>query len=391
MRNATAWIGFSWGAQRSLGFILKHPDTQPQVLVRISGGWIADLNQFGGETNNLVLQAPVLLVQGEKDTLFPVADVQRLAALLRSNGVSVSSKILLNRGHGLEPEWLLVIRLVGEYCKAKLTPDHPLPDVPVLQPFPFWLCELPAVVLAAWWLWLRKRDRRRARLTEPGDAKLTGFEAGLRITAAVLAVVAIADTALHLVPPHLKVSDRTLEIARRYLVSPKCSEDFETLADRPIWQGQRLKTLLEHVELANYTVNELVNWKVDDDVYRKFVLTPLIVGGDTELNWRRELWENFYPRIRHENTTASAAKGVVRFLRERVTIAPDYPKQPGVETMWRRQIVNQEDFEVIYTAALRSVGVPARLNAANRTEFWDGKNWQTAPRPVLETCQEFEK
>ena len=50
--------------------------------------------------------------------------------------------------------------------------------------------------------------------------------------------------------------------------------------------------------------------------------------------------------------------------------------------MWRRQIVNQEDFEIIYTAALRSVGVPARLNVANRPEFWDGKDWQPAPRPV---------
>jgi hypothetical protein len=31
---------------------------------------------------------------------------------------------------------------------------------------------------------------------------------------------------------------------------------------------------------------------------------------------------------------------------------------------------------------LRSVGVPARLNASGQAEFWDGRQWQTAPLPV---------
>jgi hypothetical protein len=142
---------------------------------------------------------------------------------------------------------------------------------------------------------------------------------------------------------------------------------------------------LTHVELGNYTVNELVNWKVDDALYREFVLSPVIAGGGHELNWRRELWENFYPRIRHENTTFDAAVIVVRFLRQRVTIAPNYPKQPGVESMWNGHIVNLKDFEILYTAALRSVGVPARLNAEHQAEFWTGSQWQSAPRPLATT------
>ena len=37
-----------------------------------------------------------------------------------------------------------------------------------------------------------------------------------------------------------------------------------------------MKTLLEHVELANYN-RGLVNWKVDEQVYREFVLSAQIL------------------------------------------------------------------------------------------------------------------
>ena len=37
---AVAWIGSSLGAQRSLSFVLRHPEYQPQLLVRLSGGWV---------------------------------------------------------------------------------------------------------------------------------------------------------------------------------------------------------------------------------------------------------------------------------------------------------------------------------------------------------------
>jgi transglutaminase-like putative cysteine protease len=100
------------------------------------------------------------------------------------------------------------------------------------------------------------------------------------------------------------------------------------------------------------------------------------------------LWENFYPRVRHENSTADAAEIVVRFLRQRVTIAPGYPAQPGVESMWNGHVVNAADFEVLYVAALRSVGVPARLNALRQAEFWTGEGWQAAPRPLATTWVE---
>jgi hypothetical protein len=73
----------------------------------------------------------------------------------------------------------------------------------------------------------------------------------------------------------------------------------------------------------------------------------------------------------------------VRHLRERVTIAdlPDPPRD--VPAIWLSQITDETGFEIIYVAALRSVGVPARLNSQHQAEFWDGAQWRTAPAPSV--------
>src|ERR1017187_2065929 len=99
----------------------------------------------------------------------------------------------------------------------------------------------------------------------------------------------------------------------------------------------------------------------------------------------RQVWEEFYPRIRHESSPEDAARIVVRHLRERVTIADLPNPSRDVPTIWLRQITDQTGFEIIYVAALRSVGVPARLNSQQQAEFWDGTQWRTAPAPSVVT------
>jgi hypothetical protein len=170
------------------------------------------------------------------------------------------------------------------------------------------------------------------------------------------------------------------------------------MASRPLWKGQKLETLLTHVELANYTVYELVKWKPDEQIYRDFVLSPAIdPDSDIELAWRRPLWEFYYPRIRGEQTAKGAAGVVACALRERVTIWPggetkspnpkNWPR--GIQTIWDRQITDQEGFQLIYVATLRSVGVPARLNSFHQTEYWDEGQWRAAPRPPLNTWRDL--
>ena len=143
--------------------------------------------------------------------------------------------------------------------------------------------------------------------------------------------------------------------------------------------------MLAHVELAGYN-RKSVNWQLDDNLYRDFVLSPVITGNAGEqLNWRRPLWEEFYPLIRHESSLEDAASIVARHLRERVTIAamPDLPGEAPV--IWLRLMTDETGFEIIHVAALRSVGVPARLDAQHKAEFWDGAKWALAPPPSIMT------
>ena len=190
-----------------------------------------------------------------------------------------------------------------------------------------------------------------------------------------------------------------LGLARRFLVQPKERADFEWLAGRPMWSGVKLRVLLEHVELAVYN-RELVNWSVDEEHFREYVLNPVInetnapplpgplphsewrrgseLGQSESLDWRRALWEELYPRIRHENSVAEAVPIVVRHLHERVSVVsgPGLPELvPGI---WRAQVTDERGFARLTVAGLRSVGVPARLDGSGRAEFWDGSKWNGA-------------
>jgi len=197
------------------------------------------------------------------------------------------------------------------------------------------------------------------------------------------ATIAAVQTTVYLGIPFLPLSKGTLAIARKCLIPPKETGDFDFLSAKPIWEGKPLKILLEHVNLANYN-RQLVSWQVDDKMYLDCVLSPVITPNPQEqLNWRRPLWGEFYPLIRNESSPEDAARIVVQHLRERVTIA-DVPNLPhDATTIWSRQITDKEGFEIIYVAALRSVGVPARLNSQYQAEFWDGAKWDVAPSPAV--------
>jgi len=412
--NAIAWIGFSLGAVRTFDFALQHPEQQPQLLVQMSGAGVDQSAlppslHYGAVSNSRPLttfHCPILLVHGEQDEIFPVTDTKRLASLLQSNRLPVELKTIPGISHGMEPERGVVFRAVGEYCLTHLTGKaawqnyHSIAQWRAQAPS-LWLWWLPAAAWAGGWLtWSRYH-----RTAQPAKIKLKRHEIALRWIAAILATLALTETAIHLITPRVQVNDTTLAIARKFLVQPKERTDFEYLTAQPVWHGQRSKTLLEHVELSGYN-RELINWQLDDNIYRDYVLSPAIelltpinreqalnpsagqsraMAGQlsTSLNWRRPLWEEFYPRIRHESSPEDAARIVVRHLRERVTIA-NLPNPPrDVPAIWLRQITDEAGFEIIYVAALRSVGVPARLNSQHQAEFWDGTKWGNAPRPSV--------
>jgi dienelactone hydrolase len=379
--NAIAWIGFSLGANRMLDFALRHPEQQPQLLVQAGGAGLPT-----GQTNSRLrlLHCPVLLVHGDQDEVFPLADTKRLASILEASGLPVELKIIRGPSSVMASERGVVFRCVGEYCLSHLAGKDAWQDYHSLgqwqaEASPLWLFWLPAAAWAVGWLfWLRFRKD-----VSPEQPKLSRGEIAFRCVTVLLAAWALAETAIHVATPYFPIRSTTLSIARRFLVQPKQRANFEYLTAQPIWHGQRLETLLDHVELAGYN-RQSVNWQLDDKLYRDFVLAPVITGNDGEqLNWRRPLWKEFYPLIRHESSLEDAASTVVRHLRERVTIAtvPNVPRE--VPAICFRQITDEAGFEVIYVAALRSVGVPARLDGSGHAAFWGDGKWQTAPQPAI--------
>ncbi len=213
----------------------------------------------------------------------------------------------------------------------------------------------------------------------PQPDKAQKFGAWLRGLAVLFVIAALGISAVHLVTPQMPVGKSALGIARKFLLHRKESDNFEWLAAQPIWSGKKMKLLLEHVQLATYN-RELVNWKLGDEIYRQFVLSPEIAPGfDDQLDWRRTLWEDFYPRIRKETSLASATEIVARHLAERVTITPARSGPTSIAAICKSQRTDQAGFAVIFVASLRSVGVPARLNTEGHAEYFSESGWKLAP------------
>jgi pimeloyl-ACP methyl ester carboxylesterase len=398
--NAMAWVGFSLGAQRSLTYLLQHPERQPQLLVRVAGGWVGELDgepvaqgsagvspasgggsrgtptpSRGGRTAPLF--CPVLIVHGERDRTFPLERNERLAALLTSNGVPVQSIILPGQGHAFAEDRPVVMRGVAEYLAQYFgSPPRALTNVPPWN-LHYWI---PAAVWLGFGVIVAfVRLHRWSR--EAGKPSRI-----LQVATLILGVCAVWLTAVNLVTPRCPVSDTTLKLARSWIIRSELREWFDYLASKPpsVWQGGKLNALLTHLDLSDLQRTHFLKPE-DETLFRDYVLSPEIDAESLlETNWRREMWENFYPRIRKTKDPTTAAEIIIRFLRDRVTITDRADAPEGLVSIWVKQTANLRGFHRIYVAALRSVGIPARLNGQHRAEFWTGAAWATAPPPLVE-------
>ena len=203
------------------------------------------------------------------------------------------------------------------------------------------------------------------------------WEIWLRRAAWALGIAAFSESAILISTPLFRVNNTTLAISRHYLVPPSAVADLNLLATNAVWNDKKLKPLLQHASLANYN-RQLINWKLDEQVYRDYVLSPLIdPQRDGQLAWRRKLWEYFYLPIRKENDPGAAAEIVLKFLHQRTTSVETGPIT--IEAMWQQKQADSRGFDALKVAAFRSVGIPARLNENSQAEiFADGK-WQIAP------------
>ena len=184
----------------------------------------------------------------------------------------------------------------------------------------------------------------------------------------------------------MRVSKSRLTLTRRWLVKPALQSDFDWLAQQAILSGQPIVRLLQHLKLASYN-RGLVNWQYDDKTYRDFVLSPIIGGkADEQLNWRRPLWESFYPRIRHESDPSIRCANCRSFPpRKSHYRSRRMFSYVGIKAIWEQELSDEAGFEKIYVAALRSVGIAARLNGHSQVELFSDGRWQSAPHPLFST------
>jgi hypothetical protein len=324
-------------------------------------------------------------------------DAKVLQKLLRARRMSVDLRVSRNGEHGFGLESGEVPRAIGEYCCAFLASNKPLIFSPgqFSEAKPFVVCITPSIFWAVGWSMLRRRTLKNSFQTirlnkdiEMGSPETPGPRWVNRFTIAISAILciwALGESAVHLITPQFDICESTLAIARRSLIPRRLKLDFESMASQSFWFGRRLQTMLTHLELSDYN-RTLINWEVDKRIYLGFVLSPVIDSKhDPEMNWRRALWEFFYPRISKQYTADSVAEIVVRELRARVSIDQRFEYPIGIETVWRNQVTSAKGFERIYVAALRSVGVGARLDVAGQTEIWTAGEWRKAPRPSVES------
>jgi O-antigen ligase len=208
--------------------------------------------------------------------------------------------------------------------------------------------------------------------------KLRRSEMVLRMIAGLLTLAAATSTAMHVIVPRLAITSGRVSFARKHLVPPKALADFDFLMRQPIWRGQPVRVLLDHAELANYN-RSLVEWKLEEEIYRKFVLSPQIDPQfDADPAWRRPLWEYFYPRIRRQTDIEAAAQQTFQKLRNQIT--PGSGGSASICEMWRSQSASEPGFEALCVGVWRSIGIPARLNVQRHAEYLSGSEWRSVPQ-----------
>jgi len=371
--NSIAWVGNSLGAQRQLSFLTRHPEKQPAALVRLNGGWVEDLDAaILRPTSSRLGDLPVWIAHGENDEVFPVGDARKVAESLRAAGANVKLDTFSGRGHGFGEDQPLLVKRAAEFCAGELGGTT---TVPVNVRPGHWYFWLPVGLIGC--ALVVRRARMRGVVREPAKAARW-----LTVCTSVAVIVATMVSAAHLALPILRATPTTLKLARQWCVRPELRADFDWLAQRPGASKCRIRDLLEHLNLASLQRGQFVG-ALPEIEWREFVLSPWIEGTDEDITWRRELWETLQPRVRRETDAEQAATIVARQLCLRTRFIPESHHTKDPRLIWETGVGSRDDFDLIYLAALRSVGIPARRKTDGACEIFNGQTWTPAPRPPL--------
>ena len=214
-------------------------------------------------------------------------------------------------------------------------------------------------------------------------SRFSSFSHWAKLSVIAIVIISLAVAMVILLPwtiSHLPINERSLRMARIFFVDSKSRDDFNYLAELPCWKGKQIGTLLEQLQFAGMQRQHFYS-SLESSIYRPYLLSPMI--GEVEVDCRGKLWEYFYPRISNESDPKVAALRVVECVRERIRVGAGFKNAPDPDTIWIQRATSQAGFDLLYIAALRSVGIPARLNEENQPELWADDMWQPAPKPPI--------
>lgn len=148
--------------------------------------------------------------------------------------------------------------------------------------------------------------------------------------------------------------------------------------------------LLQHITYA-YQAWADMPWgsEVSDDLFLRFVL-PYRVAREPVTGWRKALFEKLAPRVKNLKSISEAALELNKWVKEKTSwrtrrIAQVLLSQRGPLQILHSGWGNCEEQTILYVAAARAVGIPARQvfcwwSAREGyhawTEVWDGTNWR---------------
>ena len=199
------------------------------------------------------------------------------------------------------------------------------------------------------------------------------LQTALNRLALVLAAVALLLTAICLGIQQLPAAGASARMAGRWLVPPHLRADWEWATSATQGEGISNGELADHVILAGLQRRWFFA-TANDALFREHVLNPIVSEDAQDTAWRRPLWEALWQLVRKESSRAAAAQKVRRLLYERVTITAK--PLGGIIATWETRQADHHEFEQLTVAALRSVGIPARLSHRDIAEWLDGTQWQ---------------
>ena len=365
----SVWVGEGIGAQRICQFSQKKSHFMPKLMVQIAPNLTSSELLLEQESPLLNTGQPkFLVICGESPGGTEYQEFY--ANSLKKTGMPVEVRILPSPLSHIE-DMPVVIRGTAEYCARflGLSPGGAINVRPLN--WQYWLPIVALVIsllVRAVMRWEQKtRSVRRGTLSR-----------AVFIVAVLLACSSVSITSAWVILSRLTTDHEHEAFMKNFFIEPYCRDDFDWLTGRFPFT----RCALDNVRLANYN-RTLVGWNVADNIYQEFVLNPQVSTEKEQFNWRRPLWEYFYPRVRHMTNPVDAAQIVVRSLRARVTIVDNPLNYPGIESIWLRGSTDAVGFERIYVAALRSVGIPSKIGQNGEAAIFMEQQWQVAPRPIF--------